>query len=118
MLKKSSKKKGGASPRQLAKALARFIEEKKGEDIIVFDLRGISPITDYFVIASGLSDIHIKTIANYLLEHHQPDHIEGMEAATWVLLDFIDVIVHLFQKETREFYGLERLWGDAPRVNF
>lgn len=101
-----------------AKTLARLIDNKKGEEIVIFDLRDISPLTDYFVIANGLSDIHIKTIADYLLEHERPDHVEGLEAATWVLLDFIDVIVHLFLKETREFYGLERLWGDAPRVEF
>ncbi len=115
MSKKNFKKN---SSRELAKALARLIDKKKGEDIVIFDLREISPITDYFIIASGLSNIHIKTIAEELLQQYQPDHIEGMEAATWVLIDFFDIIVHLFQPDTREFYGLERLWGDAPRVKF
>ena len=99
-----------------AKTLARLIDEKKGEEIIIFDLKGLSPITDYFVIANGLSDIHIRTIANYLMEYEKPHHVEGLEAASWALLDFFDVIVHLFLKETREFYGLERLWGDAPII--
>uniref|UniRef100_A0A7C4X9U5 Ribosomal silencing factor RsfS n=1 Tax=candidate division WOR-3 bacterium TaxID=2052148 RepID=A0A7C4X9U5_UNCW3 len=112
MLKKSSKS------RNLAKALARIISEKKGEEIVIFDLRGISPITDYFVIAQGLSEIHNRTIAQYLAEYEDPDHIEGMESGGWILLDYVDVIVHIFLKEVREFYGLERLWGDAPQVTW
>jgi len=100
----------------LAKTLARIISDKKGEDIVIFDLRDISPITDFFVIATGLSDIHNKTIAEYLTEYEKPDHIEGLEEGGWILLDYIDVIVHIFSKEAREFYGLERLWGDAPQV--
>jgi len=100
----------------LAKDLAALIDQKKGEEIIIFDLRGISPITDFFVIATGLSDVHTKTMASHIIEHKHPQHREGLEAATWVLLDFIDVIVHLFSKEAREFYGLERLWGDAPKL--
>ncbi len=107
-----------ADPQSLAKTLARLIDSKKGEEIVIFDLRDISPITDYFVIANGLSDIHIRTIAHVLTEYETPDHVEGLEGASWVLLDFFDVIVHLFMKETREFYGLERLWGDAPQVDF
>jgi|UniRef100_A0A7C6AEI2 ribosome-associated protein len=114
MLKKDSNK----EPIGLAKELARIISDKKGEDIIIFDLRDISPITDFFVIATGLSDIHNKTIAEYLSEFEKPEHIEGIEGGGWILIDYIDVIVHIFSKEAREFYGLERLWGDAPRVNF
>ena len=95
---------------------AKLIDEKKGHDIIIFDLRGLSPITDYFVICTGLSDIHNRTIADALIDHEKPYHVEGLEAGHWVLLDFVDVIVHIFLKETREFYGLERLWGDAPRI--
>jgi len=110
--------KSTADSQLLAKTLARLIDNKKGEEIVIFDLKEISPITDYFVIANGLSDIHMRTIADYLLEHEKPDHVEGLEAASWVLLDFIDVIVHLFSKETREFYGLELLWGDAPKIEF
>ncbi len=112
MLKKDSDK----SAINLAKSLAHIISEKKGEDIVVFDLREISPITDFFVIATGLSNIHNKTIAEYLIEFQKPNHNEGLEEGNWVLLDYIDVIVHIFSKEAREFYGLERLWGDAPQV--
>jgi ribosome-associated protein len=100
----------------LAKTLALLIDQKKGEDIHVFDLRGLSPITDFFVIATGLSEVHTKTLASHIIENEKPQYIEGLEAASWVLLDFIDVIVHIFSKEAREFYGLERLWGDAPKL--
>lgn len=102
----------------LAKKLAALIEEKKGGDVLVFDLRGLSPIADFFVIATALSDVHVKTIANHISERESPQHIEGLTAATWVLLDFIDVVVHIFSRDAREFYGLERLWGDAPRVEY
>lgn len=112
MLKKDS----DSSPLKLAKSLARIISDKKGEDIVVFDLREISPITDFFVIATGLSDIHNKTIAEHLTEYAPPYHTEGLEGGGWILLDYIDVIVHIFSKEAREFYGLERLWGDAPQI--
>jgi ribosome-associated protein len=101
---------------QLAIRCAQLIEEKKGTDIIVFDLRDLSPIADYFVIANGLSDVHCRTIAEYLTEYERPNHIEGFEQGHWILLDFIDVIVHIFLEETRTFYGLERLWGDAPQI--
>ncbi len=111
-----SKKDSKITPLNLAKTLATIISDKKGEDIIIFDLRDISPITDFFVIATGLSDIHNKTIVEHLAEFEEPDHIEGLEGGGWILVDYIDVIVHIFSKETREFYGLERLWGDAPRV--
>jgi ribosome-associated protein len=112
MLKKDSNK----PPIELAKDLARIISDKKGEEIIVFDLRDISPITDFFVIATGLSENHNRTIAGYLSEYVKPGHIEGIEEGNWILLDFIDVVVHIFSKEARQFYGLERLWGDAPQV--
>lgn len=95
-----------------------MIDQKKGEDIVIYDLRNLSPITDYFIISTGLSDVHVKTIAEHIMEQERPQHAEGLEAASWVLLDFIDVIVHVFSKETREFYGLERLWGDAPIVEY
>lgn len=102
----------------LAKKLARMIDQKKGEEIIIFDLRGLSPITDHFVIATGLSEVHVRTIADHIMKHESPQHAEGLDASTWVLLDFIDVVVHVFSKDARNFYGLERLWGDAPTVNY
>ncbi|UCF69719.1 MAG: ribosome silencing factor [candidate division WOR-3 bacterium] len=102
----------------LAKKLARIIDEKRGEEIIIFDLRGLSPITDHFVIATGLSEVHVKNIADHLMKNESPQYIEGLEASSWVLLDFIDVVVHVFSKDARDFYGLERLWGDAPTIDY
>lgn len=101
----------------LAKRLAQMIDEKKGEEIVIFDLRGLSPITDHFVIATGLSDVHVRAIADHIMLNEAPQHTEGMTAAAWVLLDFVDVIVHLLSREARDFYGLERLWGDAPVIS-
>ena len=117
MSKKNSNQKTVAEDSiALVRSLALLIDQKKGEDIHVFDLRGLSPITDFFVIVTGLSDVHTKTMANHIIENEKPQHVEGLNAASWVLLDFFDVIVHIFSKEAREFYGLERLWGDAPRL--
>jgi ribosome-associated protein len=104
--------------KELIRYLAKSIDEKKGYDIVIFDLRGISPITDYFVICTGLSDIHNRTIAESLIKYEKPVHVEGLESGNWVLLDYIDVIVHIFMEETRQFYGLSRLWGDAPQVDY
>jgi ribosome-associated protein len=118
MSKKSSEHRctGKVLTLERVKQLARKIYEKKGADILVFDLRELSPIADFFVIASGLSTIHNRTIAEFLVESEKPSHLEGYEAGNWVLLDYFDIIVHIFLKETRVFYGLERLWGDAPQV--
>ena len=100
----------------LATNLAHVIDDKKGYRITVFDLRNISPITDIFVIANGLSEIHTQTIAESLAQYMKPVHIEGQQLGSWILLDYVDVIVHLFTEETRQFYGLERLWGDAQQI--
>lgn len=105
-----------ASAADRALQLAHQIRAKKGFNLIVFDLRELSPITDYFVIADGYSEVHTRTIAEYLITDARPAHVERLDTGQWVLIDFIDVIVHLFVSETRRFYGLERLWGDAPRL--
>ena len=103
---------------QLANHLARLIWEKKGADILIMDLRPITSITDFFIICSVDTDHHARAIVDYLNDQLQalavkPWHIEGSTAANWVLLDYVDVVVHLFRPETRSFYNLERLWGDA-----
>ncbi|MEO0102288.1 MAG: ribosome silencing factor [candidate division WOR-3 bacterium] len=94
--------------------------EKKGEDILALNLKRLSPITDYFVITTANSSVHAQSLADTILEGLKkegqlPHHIEGYTGAQWILLDYIDCVVHIFLKEIREFYGLERLWGDAPR---
>jgi len=118
MLKKNSKTKSGKNTNveQFVRTLAKLIDQKKGTEIVIFDLRSMSPITDYFISTNGLSEIHNRAIAESLIEYAEPDHIEGLETGNWILLDFIDVIVHIFLKATRDFYGLERLWGDAPQI--
>ena len=94
--------------------------ELKARSLVVLDLRGISTATDYFVIASGNSDVQVKAIAEHVLERLRkegvrPQHVEGLSGGRWVLLDYIDFVVHVFHPQARDFYQLESLWGDAPR---
>lgn len=96
--------------------------DKKAEDVLVLDLRGLCQFTDYFVICHGSTSRQVSAIADEVekrlleAEHGKPKHVEGRRVGDWILMDFIDVVVHVFVDEKREFYGLERLWGDAPRV--
>ena len=92
------------------------LTDRKAVDPIVLDLHGLSEATDYFVIASGTSDAHVRGMAEHLMTGLAPHHVEGLAQGRWVLLDYVDVVVHLFHPELREFYQLERLWGDAPPV--
>ena len=98
--------------RDISTALA----DRKAVDPVILDLRGLSEATDYFVIASGTSDTHVRGMAEHVMERVYPHHVEGLTQGRWVLLDYVDVVVHLFHPELREFYQLERLWGDAPPV--
>ena len=96
--------------------------DRKAEDIVVLDLREADGFTDYFVICTGQSTRQIKAIADAVDEalrrdHVKPAHVEGYGHAEWVLLDYFDFVVHVFGKETRTFYGLERLWGSATPVD-
>ncbi len=105
-------------PEPVRRAIA-LIDDRKGDRIVVIDLRGLNDATDFFLIASGTSDAHVRGIADGLergmLEDGQrANHVEGLPAGRWVLLDFVDFVVHLFHPETRAFYQLERLWQDAP----
>ena len=115
------------SPRRSLKALeidkvaARAARDKKSIGTCVLDLREISPITDYFVICSVSSEIQGKAVADHVQEELSARgvdvwHVEGYENARWILLDYIDVVMHVFLEEARDFYGLDRLWGDAPKV--
>jgi ribosome-associated protein len=98
--------------------LRKALDQKFGQDIVVMDLRGISTVADYFVIATGTSQPQLaalaKTAEETLTAHGlRLSHTEGMNTGNWVLLDFGSVIVHLFDNENRQFYNLERVWGDA-----
>lgn len=106
-----------------AHALARMVGQlalsKKGFDVKILKLKAVSSVCDYFVIVSGDADVHVKAISNAIYDGmvdagYKPYHKEGMGDGNWVLLDYIDVVVHVFRESTRRFYALEKLWGDAP----
>lgn len=102
----------------LARLAGRLALSKKGFDVKILKLKSISSVCDYFVIVSGDADVHVKAIAESIEDGlredgHYPAHREGLGKGNWVLLDYIDVVVHVFHESTRRFYALERLWGDA-----
>lgn len=118
-LKKEYSEKSG---RELAAICARVAEDKKGEDVVVLDVRGLSSFTDYFVIVSGRSTRHVQGLAEAMeaelrSKRISSKHSEGLKEGIWVLLDFDDVVVHIFYHEKRGFYDLEGLWHDAPRLD-
>lgn len=103
----------------LARKAGSLALAKKGFDVKILKLKSISSISDYFVIASGEADVHVKAIGNSIYdglieEGYKPYYKEGMKEGNWILLDYIDVVVHIFYEPTRRFYALEKLWGDAP----
>jgi len=104
---------------KFALTIAQQVFIKKGFDVIVMDLRKIASFADYFVICSADSDVQVKAIADQIDESLSKEgfkcwHKEGFKALSWVLLDYVDVVVHIFRKDARSFYNLEKLWGDAP----
>ncbi|MGI5825148.1 MAG: ribosome silencing factor [Bacillota bacterium] len=108
---------------ELAKAAAGFAYEKKARDIMGINLVGKSPMTDYFLICSGSNKPQIKAICDNIDDKMaeiglNPGHIEGYQEAKWVLMDYGSIIIHIFDDESREYFNLERLWGDAPAVRF
>jgi ribosome-associated protein len=120
MAKAEKRRKTTRLPKQVALAI-RAAEDKKATDIVVLDLRKAAGFTDFFVICSGANPRQIRAIADATTgvlteEGVKPAHVEGYERSEWVLLDYFDFIVHIFAPETRQFYGLERLWGNAERV--
>ena len=108
--------------KKLALLCRELADNKKAEDIVVLDVRELSSITDYFVIASGTSEPHLRAISdeimNKLREEHgvRPRAVDGNLQTAWLVLDYFDVIVHVMRQEVRDHYDLETLWGDAPRV--
>ncbi len=104
---------------QILNIISEAIFEKKGLDVKLLDLRGITTIADYFVICSGESDMQVKAIADNIDRRLTEEGVkiwkqEGFKALSWVLIDLSDIVVHIFRNESRQFYNLERLWGDAP----
>jgi ribosome-associated protein len=108
--------------KKLALLCRKLAENKKAENIVILDVRKLSSVTDYFVIASGGSEPHMRAIVNEITGtlwddfQVRPRRVEGGPAAAWQVLDFFDVIVHIMRDEVREKYNLESLWGDAPRA--
>jgi ribosome-associated protein len=105
---------------ELARLVAGYADDKKAQDIVELDLRGVVGYTDYFVICTGTSERQVKAIHDGIYLGMKDDHsllprrVEGLAESRWVLMDYLDVVVHVFTPETRDFYRLEQLWGEAP----
>ena len=113
------------SSEQLSEVVVKGMQEMKAEDIVLMDLRSVkNAVADFFVICSGNSDTHIDAIAESVdhevnkTDGQNPWHREGQNNKIWVLLDYVDVVVHVFNQENREFYALESLWGDAKITSY
>jgi ribosome-associated protein len=108
-------------PNKLAELISGYASDVKAIDIVELDLRGVLGYTDYFVVASGGTDRQVKAIHDRIHEGMKKEHgqlprrVEGVSEARWILMDYWDVIVHIFTPEAREFYRLEQLWGEAPK---
>ena len=120
MVKTDKRKKAARLPSQIDRAIAAA-EDKKALDLIVLDLRKAAGFTDFFLICSGSNPRQIRAIADGVIEALaadgvKPAHVEGYDRSEWILIDYFDFIVHIFATETRLFYSLERLWGNAERI--
>ena len=105
----------------LAQRAAQIALDNKAQDVVLLDLRGVTDMTDFFLIMSGTSDTHVRSIGQHVSEEMKKEgspayHVEGLEKGRWVLLDFVDFVVHVFHPTLRNFYQLERLWADAEQV--
>jgi ribosome-associated protein len=120
MAKTEKRRKATRLPAQIDRAVGAA-EDKKALDLVVLDLRKAAGFTDFFVIASGANVRQVRAIADAVMESLaadgvKPAHVEGYDRSEWILLDYFDFVVHVFAPETRMFYGLERLWGSAERI--
>ncbi len=112
------------APEQMSAAIAELATDRKAIDVVQLDLRGMVGYADYFMICSGRTDRQTKAIHDAIYQGMKDEHgliprrIEGMPEAQWILLDYLDVVVHVFTPETREYYRLEQLWGEAPSLAF
>jgi ribosome-associated protein len=105
----------------LAQRAAQIALDNRAMDVVLLDLRGVTDMTDFFLIASGTSDTAVRSIGQHLVEDMKKEgspayHTEGLESGRWVLLDFVDFVVHVFHPTLRNFYQLERLWADAEQI--
>lgn len=116
-------KKQDSPGKVLSDAVVKALKEKKGTDIVRLDLRKVNgAVTDFFVIATGSSDRHVTALAEHVVEEikektgERPVSKEGLRTGEWALLDYVTVVVHVFQEEKREFFAIEELWGDAEKI--
>lgn len=103
-----------------ARAIAEAALHRRGSDVLILDMRELTPMCDYFVLCTGRSSVHVGAVAAEIVDQMKqrgvnPGHVEGRREGRWVLLDYLSVVAHVFTEEAREYYGLERLWADAPR---
>jgi ribosome-associated protein len=120
MAKTDKRKKSARLPAQVEQAIAAA-EDKQARDVVVLNLRKAAGFTDFFLICSGTNTRQTRAIADAVMETlaaggAKPAHLEGYDRSEWILIDYFDFIVHIFAPETRVFYGLERLWGNADRI--
>ena len=104
------------SDQPLLKQILNLALSKKAGRIIAMDVRGLSSLADFFIICHGESEPQVKAITDHIRKgtDYKPRHLEGYENQNWILLDYFDIVVHIFKKDEREYYDLERLWADAP----
>ncbi|MFC1561147.1 ribosome silencing factor [Candidatus Latescibacterota bacterium] len=99
--------------------IINLVMEKKGENIVILDLRKITSVADFFIITTGNSNVHVRAIAEEIREKMKkenktiPWHIEGLKAQKWILIDYVDIVVHIFDYDSRLYYSIEKLWEDA-----
>ncbi|HZF66896.1 MAG TPA: ribosome silencing factor [Gemmatirosa sp.] len=108
-------------PAEAARRAALLALDLKARDVVLLDLKGVTDMTDFFIIASGSSDTHVRAVAEHVMMEMKKaglpvHHAEGLEQGRWALLDYVDFVVHVFHPTLRQFYQLERLWGDAREV--
>jgi ribosome-associated protein len=107
------------NPDELVKFIAKTLSDKNGEEIVSLDLRGITTIADYFVVCNGLSEVHTKALSEEVEEKvrkafgEKPWRKEGLDTRRWIILDYVNIVIHIFKKEYREHYAIEKMWGDA-----
>lgn len=108
---------------QFARKIAQLLEDKQALDIVILDLRKVPQIADFFILATGMVDLHVKTLADYVEDSlrdskmaKKPLSKEGEKNLSWMVIDYGNVVVHIFRPETRNYYRLDKLWGDVPRV--
>ena len=120
---KTTRRSRNDSARAFAAVAARTARDNNAEEIVVLDLRGVSPVTDYFVICTGTSGRQMATVAQEIIEAGKSlgqtaFRVAGLESPTWIVLDFVDVVVHIFDNEHRRYYDLELIWGEASRLQW